>query len=197
MKSALVVIGVAFVLFQASFSSAQSSAISNGLSYLLSSQTPTGYWGAANEVPYNTFVDTCAASETLRYFNGTDTAYTSAIQWINTTMVSNNDYLLSQLLTLSQAGQDVTSIRDYLLSIRNSDGGWGVGEGITSDIKRTALALQALKAVNYSDYSVLFQAVNFLTTNQNSDGGWGYNPGEGSNVYITSLVLKTLCFGSA
>ncbi len=182
---------VVFIILQATFSFALSPAISNGLSYLHSSQTSTGYWGAADEVPFNTFVNTCAVSDTLKYFSNTDITYASAVQWISSTPVNNSDYLISQLLALSQTEQDAAPIRDNLLSIRNGDG-WGVGEGLTSDIKRTALALQALKAVNYSDYSVSFPAMNFLTTNQNADGGWGFASGDVSNTYVTSIVLRTL-----
>jgi len=191
-KSTLVFMGVALIILHASFSFGQSPAISNGLSYLQSSQTSAGYWGDTNEVLYNSFVETCAISQSLNYIGGSPTAYSSAIQWINTIAVANNDYLTAKMLSLSQAGIDASSIRDYLLSVRNNDGGWSVGDGITSDIKRTALMLQALKAINYSDAATLYQAVTYLTSNQNSDGGWGYYPSGGSDVFMTATVLKTL-----
>ena len=139
----------------ASFSFAQSSTITNGLAYLQSSQSPEGYWGDGSEVPYNSFVDTCSVVETLNYLNERGPAYNLAVQWINATEVFNNDYLFTKLLVLAQAGFDISMIRDYLLSVKNDDGGWGVTGGFESDIKRTAVALQALKATIYSDQTVI------------------------------------------
>ena len=67
-----------------------------------------------------------------------------------------------------------------------------------SDILDTALALQALKAANYSDTTVISQSLNYLTDNQNSDGGWGFKAAsealqaDESNAYVTAIVLRTL-----
>ena len=54
------------------------------------------------------------------------------------------------------------------------------------------MELQALKAANYSDSTVLNQAINFLTTSQNADGGWGFSKDNPSNVYLTATVSATL-----
>ena len=180
------------ISFSASHTIAQSPSITNGLAYLQSTQSSQGYWGDVSEVPYNSLIDTCTVVETLKYLNETGTAYNSAIQWINTTQVSNNDYLLAKMFVLAQAGVDVTAIRDYLLSIKSSDGGWGSAEGFTSDIKRTSLALQALKAANYTDQSVISSALGYLLSTQNPDGGFGFYAGDDSNVYMTAMVLNTL-----
>ncbi len=180
------------IILSTSNSFAQSASIANGLSYLQSTQSPEGYWGDVSEVPYNSFVDTCTVAETLKYLNETGTPYNSAIQWINTTEVSNNDYLFTKMLILSHAGFDVSTIRDYLLSVRNYDGGWGITEEFESDIKRTALALQALRSVNYPDQTVISKAINYLLSTQNPDGGWGFYQGDRSNVYMTALVTITL-----
>ena len=96
------------------------------------------------------------------------------------------------MLVLSQAGFDVSTIRDYLLSVRNDDGGWGVVEEFESDIKRTALALQALKAVDYPDLDTLNYALGYLLSTQNPDGGWGFYEGDESNGFMTAMVSITL-----
>ena len=199
-KYILVPIIFILIALYASFSFAQSISISNGLFYLQSTQSSEGYWGEVSEVPYNSFIDTCAVVETLKYLSETGIAYNSAIQWINSTEVLNNDYLFTKIVVLAQAGFDVSTIRDYLLSVGNADGGWGVTEGFTSDVKRTALAIQALKAVNYSDQTVIQSAIDYLLSTQNTDGGWGFYPstclgcndGDESNVYITAIVSMTL-----
>ena len=193
-KYPLLLIMITFVLMTlcASISFAQSLSITNGLSYLRSMQSPEGYWGDVSEVPYNSFVDTCAVAETLKYLTETGTAYNSAIQWINSTEVFNNDYLFIKMLVLTQAGYDVSLIRDYLLRVRNEDGGWGVVEGFESEIKRTFLALHALKAVNYFVQNVISNAISYLLSAQNSDGGFGFYQGDDSNVYMTALVSMTL-----
>src|SRR4030043_893736 len=189
-------ISISFIFFltflYASFSFAQSSSIANGLTYLQSTQSLEGYWGDVSEVPYNSFVDTCSVVETLNYLNERGPAYNLAVQWINATEVFNNDYLFTKVLVLAQAGFDISMIRDYLLSVKNDDGGWGVTGGFESDIKRTAVALQALKATIYSDQTVMDNAISYLLSNQNSDGGWGFYEGDESNVYMTSSALKVL-----
>ena len=138
------------------------------------------------------FVDTCTVAETLKYLNETGASYTSTVQWINATEVFNNDYLFTKSIVLAHAGLDVSAIRAYLLSIINGDSGWGVTEGVESDIKRTALALHALRAANYSDQTVIQSAINYLLSTQNSDGGWGFYQGDESSVYMTAMVSMTL-----
>jgi squalene cyclase len=192
-KYSLILIILVLIALWASFSFAQSNSIINGINYLKTTQSSEGYWGDASEVPYNSFVDTCTVAETLKYLNETGTSYTLAMQWINASQVSNNDYLFAKMLVLAQAGYDVSLIRDYLLSIRNDDGGWGAGEGIeSSDVKRTSLALQALKAANYADPMLIANALDYLKSTQNPDGGWGFYQGDDSNVYMTAMVMQSL-----
>lgn len=191
-KNILATIIFVLITIYSSTSFAHPTSIIKGLLYLQSAQSLEGYWGDASEVPYNSFVETCTVAETLIYRNEIGTTYNSAIQWINTTEVFNNDHLFTKMLVLAHADVDVSTIRDYLLTIRNDDGGWGVAYGFESDAKRTALALQSLKAVNYSDQTVIQSAINYLLSTQNSDGGYGFYQGDESNVYMTALVLNTL-----
>jgi hypothetical protein len=181
------------------FSFGQSHSITNGIEYLRLSQSSEGYWGTAPEVPYNSFLDTCIVAETLKYLNETGPAYNSAIQWINAIEVSNDDYFFTKMSVLGQAGIDVSTIRVYLLNVKNIDGGWGVIEVFESDIKRTTLALQALKTINYADQTIISSALGYLISTQNPDGGWGFYPSpcsgcdaDQSNVYMAAMVLKTL-----
>ena len=61
----------------------------------------------------------------------------------------------------------------FLLGLENSDNGWGGDLSSTSMLNDTALALSALKSVNYSNQATISNAILYLITNQNSDGGWG------------------------
>jgi protocatechuate 3,4-dioxygenase beta subunit len=200
MKMKYIILGITlFSLILQGTAYSQPSVITNGVNWLKSAQSSDGYWGDASEVSCNTVVDTCIVAESLRYLNETGSAYNSSMQWINSMEVINNDYLFTKMLVLGPAGYDVSPIRDYMLSVKNTDGGWGVIEGFESDIKRTALALQALKAANYSDINTIGTALGFLISTQNADGGWGFYPSacsnceaDPSNVYMTAIVSSTL-----
>ncbi|OGW29567.1 MAG: hypothetical protein A2X56_13130 [Nitrospirae bacterium GWC2_57_13] len=108
------------------------------------------------------------------------------------------DELSRKIFSLTNAGQDASTLISTLINSRYSDGGWGLKEGDSSNPLDTSLALQALKAANYSDLSVVNAGLAFLTSSQNADGGWGYRPtttaeaGDPSNAYVTSIVLRTL-----
>ena len=172
-----------------SFAFAQSQQINSGLSWLTSAQTSTGNWP---EVDTTEYYSTVAALDAVYALEPSSPAYTAAFQWMTGQMVSPTDYLSRRIIALKRAEMDVSSELEVLLLYRNSKGGWGGEISYLSDNLDTALALQALKAANYSDTTVLYQAINFLTTNQNTDGGWGFTSNDPSNTYVTSIVLRTL-----
>lgn len=161
----------------------------DGLQWLTSVQQADGYWGEWN-MPI--MRNTTAAAEAYQVLDQTPPSYASALQWLSTAGSVNNDYVSRRMTVFSRTNNDISADLNYLLSARKPDCGWGLDSENESGILNTALALQALRAVNYTDYSVLFGAVNFLTTNQNSDGGWGFNKGDSSNAYVTAIVLRTL-----
>ncbi|MBI5530939.1 MAG: DUF4430 domain-containing protein [Candidatus Doudnabacteria bacterium] len=87
--------------------------------------------------------------------------------------------------------------KNYILGLQNSDGGWALSIGGTSDSNTTALAIVALTSlgVNSSDNSIA-NALNYLKGCQNSDGGFTYDPhspyGSDSDSSSTSWVLWAL-----
>lgn len=173
----------------------QTTAISNGLQWLTSAQQQDGSWGDWSAPLLR---NTASVAETFQIFNQSSPAYTSALQWLTTAGSANNDYVARRLKVFSKTSNDTSADLNFLLSARKSDGGWGLDPENESGILNTALALQALKAANYTDANILYQAVNYLTMNQNSDGGWGFRPatgailGDDSNTYVTAIVLRTL-----
>ncbi len=175
---------------------AQSPQIVNSLSWLYSAQTTTGNWP---EVMTTDYYSTASALDALSVLDPSNPAYTSGSQWLSSQLVSPTDYLARQIIALKRAGQDASSYLISLLLYRTLDGGFGGADGYPNSYTLdTALALQALKAANYSDSAVLYQAISFLITNQNSDGGWGFRPGttaepaDPSNAYVTAHVLRAL-----
>ncbi len=169
---------------------AQSPQISNGLSWLYSAQTTTGNWP---QVVTTDYYSTAAAMDAVFSLDPSNPAYSTAFQWLSTQLVSPTDYLSRQIIALSRGGHDTSGYITSLLLYRNADGGFGGADNCpNSYILDTALALQALSSVNYSDTTLIGQSLNYLTSNQNPDGGWGFTAGDTSNTYVTSIVLRSL-----
>lgn len=177
------------VIFWALPCQAQSAGVESGLSWLSSVQNTDGSWGVQTEL---TLVYSTEAVNALKFTGTGSTNYTAGIAWLNQQAVTSTDELSRQIYSLFSSGIGSSALISTLLSYRNSDGGWSYNNTPASDALDTALALQALKAANYSDATVLYQAITFLTTNQNSDGGWGFYSGNESNVYTTAIVSATL-----
>ena len=101
-------------------------------------------------------------------------------------------YIAWRILALSEENIDLTPDLNLLLQWQNIDGGWGGYLEFLSSNFHTALTLQALKAINYSDQDTISSALFYLTNNQNTDGGFGFYPEDESNVYMTAMVSITL-----
>ncbi len=174
---------------------AQSPTITNGLNWLNLVQSPEGNWGS-NTSATDFVPATVAALESLTILNSTATPnYTNAANWLTAQQIDTTRYLSERLLIFPAANADKDAILSYLDELSRAWGGYS--RFIVNNLD-TALAIQALKATNYSDSTVLYQAINFLTTNQNPDGGWGFRPAtnaepaDPSNAYVTAHVQRAL-----
>ena len=168
---------------------AQAPTISSGLNWLISTQSTDGSWDSTMAAT-DSVQATSAALESLVVLNSTNSLnYVNASNWLAAQQLDTTRYLSERLRILSAPGTDKDVIISYLNVLNR---GWGGYDEYAANNLDTAFALQALKTTNYSDYSVLFGAVNFLTTNQNSDGGWGLESGDSSNVFVTATVLNAL-----
>lgn len=158
-----------------------------GLSWLKSQQKADGsFMDATGLAPRDTIL-------AKAYFLAAEPVYSgiaAASGWIANAALNNTDFLARKLIE-SSAGERNASDTSLLLSARNSDGGWGLGEGLRSNPLDTSLAVQALRLSN-SNQAVIQQATELLHGWQNKDGGWGNAPGSPSRVQTTSQVLKAL-----
>ena len=156
----------------------------SGLSWLIQSKLGNDYWGSSvpvgiyqdelpdDSVTLTSFRDSSQAALTLSIYAPTSADYQNVIKWLSLPHLKSTEFLSRKISALAGAARDTSKDMNMLLSYQR--GGFGGYKNIPSNPLDTALALQALKAANYSDATVLYQAINFLTTNQNSDGGWGF-----------------------
>jgi len=190
---------LAIVLCMGNASIVHAGPVEDGIAWLNANQHPDGFWGGAVTDITTAYHSTSVVAETFQYLDISDGSFSSAVQWLSTQDTPTVDHLSRQIEVLAQAGIDVTEKVNTLLSFRQPDGGWGIDGECTSDVIDTALALQALKAANYSDQNVISTALGFLLSKQNPDGGWGFYPAacsncdaDPSNCYMTALVSSTL-----
>lgn len=177
------------VLFVLASAFAYSPPIENGISWLSATQNPDGSWG--NNADF-TILDTSTVLDTFKYLNVSNSAYSNGVTWLSSQSPLTTDFLSRKVISLYMAGTNVSTDLSTLVNRRNLDGGWGGDADSTSMINDTALALQAIKAVNYSDQTIIESAINYLLSTQNTDGGWGFYQGDDSNVYMTALASITL-----
>jgi len=170
--------------------------IESGISWLSANQNPDGSWGSNADLA---ILDTSTVLDTFKSLNIGSPAYSNGVTWLSSQAPLSTDFISRRVISLSIAGVDVSSDLSALVNIRSSNGGWGGDADYSATIIDTALALQALKAANYSDQNVINAALGFLLATQNPDGGWGFYPAacstcqtDPSNVYMTAMVSGTL-----
>lgn len=171
-KSLFLMIVCACLAIFPTFAYSQPTTITNGLNWLNSSQNQDGSWDSltATTTGYYATAEVLGSFEAL---NVTSQQYTSGLAWLQNQSFEtmSTTYLAPEISVLANTGMYFSSNVDALLSYRNSDSGWGGYIKYPSNNFHTALALQALHAVNYSDATLIGQSLNYLTSNQNTDGG--------------------------
>ncbi len=85
----------------------------------------------------------------------------------------------------------VDTALNYILSIQNADGGWGLSEVAESNVYMTATVSITLKQFSQTPQlaASIDKAANYLIAKQNVDGGFGSNP---SALHETALVYIAL-----
>ena len=178
-----------YIVVFAAIANAQLTQISSGLSYLASSQNPNGTWESSSTKVEITSA-TVSVIETLKLLNQTATTfYAGGLSWLQVQTPQSVAYIAERIRALSLVDGSVNPLLPALDPLK---GAWGGYDGYETNILDTSLALQALKFANYSDLTVINNALGYLTGSQNADGGWGFVRGSESNVYMTAVVSSTL-----
>jgi len=102
---------------------------------------------------------------------------------------NSTGHLSSYVTTHSLLGEEVSSKVATLLSLQNSDGGFGHGSCQQSTVLDTAVALEALFSTTTHEAQIT-KAIDYLLLKQSADGSWQDN--EGDHLYTTALVLRAL-----
>ena len=171
------------------FALAQSPSISSGLNWLTSAQNADGSWGGDSSTT-DSVPATSAVIEAFTVLNNSSSQnYMNAASWLTEQQINTTRYLAERLSIFPTSNADKYTILLYLDELSRA---WGGYDDFTVNSLDTSLALQALKAANYSDTTVISQALGYLTAGQNADGGWGFVSGHESNVYVTAIALRTL-----
>ncbi|MEW6618037.1 MAG: CARDB domain-containing protein [bacterium] len=171
---------------------AQDVAIDKGVQWLKDTQSSNGCWGTETVYPSTLFRDTCLIADTLCYLNLLDTPTINVVNWITSQDTTCIRQLARKINTLATFGTQTTPLIGTLTLAQNSDGGWGINKGFKSTILNTILVLKALCMANYSDTTIINNAISYISANQNPDGSWGFTSESGSNIYLTALVLLVL-----
>lgn len=97
-----------------------------------------------------------------------------------------NDLSCFMLINALHTDADIS----YLRCIQNTDGGFGLAEGYTSDIIDTKLALKALTDIGETE--AMTNAALYISSLQNEDGGFSYQQELSSNAYLTADIANIL-----
>ena len=189
MKHVKIVVVIMMVSFYAILPAhAQSTQVFTALNYLATSQKSDGTWDSST-AQVETTATTVAVVETLKLLNQNySTPFRDGSSWLQTQTPQSVAYIADRIRVLNLTDGSLNS----LLPALGQKGAWGGYNGYETNILDTVLALQALKTANYSDLTVINNALGYLTGSQNADGGWGFVRGNESNVYMTAVVSSTL-----
>jgi hypothetical protein len=141
-----------------------------------------------------------AANADPRNFGGTDLVAAVTAAYSPTTGLYGSGVFVHSLALLGLQGAGARDlvrpeVITALLEAQQEDGGWEFSAGQGSDTNTTALAIQALAALDFPLTSPIFtNARAFLRTAQNDTGGFAYSPGPENvtDANSTGLVLQAI-----
>lgn len=163
--------------------------IAQGFAWLRDQQDAEGFW---QDKAQSTIRDTATVLDVLRRLDPEFTRKNSALDWIESQAITNIDFQARQSKVAFDLGRENYAVQqaNQIVEKQNTDGGWGVNSGFSSNPFDTALALSAV--ANTGRQSSIDNAVSYLHSSQNEDGGWSSRESAGSKTYVTTLVLDVL-----
>lgn len=172
---------------------AYSPPVQNGITYLNTTQSPEGTWGASG-VSNHLLASTAETALSLKFLGETtNTHYTAAVEWLNNQSIDTTSEIALRMIV---AAPGSVADRDLLLSYFDPYGSaWGGHKYFGNNALDTALAVKALKGLNSSDpyiNDVMGRGATYLKNCQNSDGGWGFTEEDDSDVTLTAMVMDVL-----
>lgn len=162
----------------------------SSVSYLYEKQTPEIGWQVNN---HNYTDDIASIIECIYEINGNNSTelfrsmLNKSAEYLWSKGIRNVDELTERLAVKDLQETDIINI---LLYCQNTDGGFGLDEGYTSDIIDTKLALKALTDIGETE--AMTNAALYISSLQNEDGGFGYQQGLSSNAYLSAEIADIL-----
>lgn len=163
------------------------------IDFLINDQNQDGSWGSGS----NKFITTVAVVDALNFVGETGTEYDSGIDWLDSYITNNNDFLAQQLEVFVQSGGATSTAEILAYALDEGTGGFVFDRGYESDPLTTAHALQALTESEYEDPGAnpdltTALAMYYLIQTQRFDGGWSVFDGGVSSIPVTTEVIGAL-----
>lgn len=129
---------------------------------------------------------------TMRALFTTLNSHLSNGQFGEASQINDDFWGLLAAGAVNRAG-DFSSVKDFIISHQNSDGGWSWASTGTSDSNDTSAAIMALVESGLaSSDPVIVGALSYLQTTQKLDGGFAYDASGSSDGASTAWVLTAL-----
>ena len=164
--------------------------LDRALSWLLSAQSLDGRF---EDAALTNVRDTSAASDALLAAGVTGVARERALAFLGSTNPVSVDYFARRAMSLASSMSEAErrSAARTLLNFRNPDGGFGAGLGFATDPLDTALALRALRSLDWPADSLVVAAVQVLAGSGTS-AGWTAVTGARASSFVTAHVVLAL-----
>ena len=166
----------------------------NGLAWLILNQSGDGSW---RDSPGLEVAQTAAGVEALLNAGiSKGNTYDTAVAWLQSYQAYSTDALSRQVIALSKAGRNTSSLMSQLINWRNDTTlSWGAYDHFSGSFPDTSLAMAAIN-LTATTYNSAGYGIGYIITKQNSDGGWPYNPSDistpPSKIMPTALTLLAL-----
>ncbi len=191
----VVAVSVLLLLLVVNTAYGQSTAVSKGIQWISTQQSPEGYWGNPTTAPER---DTGDIVEAINELDRTDlsTEVISGLEraagWFKTRDVDNFDFLSRKARTLKIVGEDVSQYVEQLVNAQNYDGGWGLAKDFESSIPDTVQALKLIMTQQRQYETVVGKGVEYLLSQQNTEGSFSFNKGLEGDLEISSEIISLL-----